>query len=53
MTKESPKPRNDTISRSLYDVKVAFDVTESVHFAQVHGFYDVTGNFELDSRAIG
>jgi len=32
---------------------VACDVIESVNFAEFHGFYDVTGNFELDFRAIG
>jgi len=28
-------------------------VTESVNFAEFHGFYDVKGNYELDFRAIG
>jgi len=32
---------------------VACDVIGSVNFAEFHGFYDVTGNFELDFREIG
>jgi len=39
--------------RPEIEFKVACDVIESANFAEFHGFYDVTRNFELDSRAIG
>jgi len=34
------------------EFKVACDVLESVNFAEIHEFYDVTGNFELDFRTV-
>jgi len=33
--------------------KVARDVRKSVNFGKICGFSDVTGNFELDFKAIG
>jgi len=33
--------------------KVAFDVLKSIKFVKICGFYDVTGNFELDFRVMG
>jgi len=38
--------------RPKIEFKIACDVTESVGFGKVCGFYDVTGNFELDFRAM-
>jgi len=54
MTKKSQKQHVDTISRAPGNrVKVARDVIETVEFGNIYGFYDVTGNFELDFQAIG
>jgi len=39
--------------RPEIELKVAYDVIESVNFAESHGLCDVTGNFEVDFRAIG
>jgi len=53
MTKKSKKsaPIDD---RPEIESKVAYDVIgESVEFSKIYGFRDVTGNFELDFRAIG
>ena len=54
MTKISPKKELDAINRSpKIKFKVACEVIESVNFVEYHGFYEVTGNFELDFQAIG
>jgi len=54
MAKKSQKQHLDTMSRSPgYRVKVARDVIESVEIGEIYGFFDVTGNFEVDFRAIG
>ena len=39
--------------RPEIELKVACGVIESVKFGRIFGFYDVTGNFELDFRAVG
>ena len=52
--KKSPKePLVRSADRPEIEFKVACDVIESVKFGKIFGFYDVTGNFELDFRAIG
>ena len=55
MTKYSQKQRLCTINRyrSGIEFKVAYDVIESVYFAEFRGFCDVTGNFKLDFQKIG
>ena len=35
------------------ECKVACNIIKSVKFGKIYGFYDVTGNFELDFQAIG
>jgi len=35
------------------ELKVACDVIESMEYGKIYGFYDVTGNFELDFQTIG
>ena len=39
--------------RPEIEFEVACDVIESLHFAKIYGFCDVTSNFEVDFRAIG
>ena len=39
--------------RLEFKFKVAFDVKKIRKFCRFRGFCDVTGNFELDFRAIG
>jgi len=51
--KSKAGPRYDQLIARKARSKVACDVIESVNFAEFHGFYDVTGNFELDFQAIG
>jgi len=34
------------------EFKVACDVIESVEFGKIYGFYEITGNFEIDFAAI-
>ena len=33
--------------------QLIYDVIESINFAELHEFYEVTGNFELGFRAMG
>jgi len=35
------------------EFKVARNVIESVEFGKIYGFYYITGNFDLNLRAIG
>jgi len=45
----NPKPHNETMSLEI-EFKFACDVIEPVGFGKIYGFYDVTSNFELNSR---
>ena len=40
-------------ARPEIELKVACHVIESENFAEFHGFYQVTGNVELEFREIG
>jgi len=45
--------RSTSTNRPEIEFEVACDVIESVNFAEFHGLFDVTGNFDLEVRAIG
>ena len=53
MPPKSITKKIQSADRTEIEFKVASDVIESVNFAEFYEFYDVTGNFELDCRAIG
>ena len=46
--KKSHRQHIQIPDRLEIEFKVACDVIESLEFGQIYGFYDVTGNFELD-----
>jgi len=53
MTKKSHKQQTQSADLPEIKFEVAYDVIESVKFAAFQVCFDVTGNFELDFRAIG
>jgi len=50
-TKIQKQIQSAAADRLEIEFKVACDVTESVEFGKISGFYDVTGNSALDFQA--